>query len=426
MKRAPISMRTARRFVLGRQGLWPGRRWRGREGVGDALRACEAVQMDPLNVAARSQDIALWGRVLDYRPQDLYTALYADRAFFEHGGAIFVYPISELPSWRLHMRRLHDEAARRNISPELLDQVRAALRERGPLGNRDFAGNVRVNSYRGRKDTGPALYHLWLTGETMIHHRRGFERVYDLSERVLPPEFLETAREAEAEALFARKAIAFMGLIRERSWANAVSYSLQRKIGREEAAAWLARLVRDGVAAHIAIEGSKEIWYTLIENLPILEALEAGETPDAWRPLGPTAEEEAVFLAPLDIVSARGRAAQLFDFEYVWEVYKPADQRRWGYYTLPVLWGDRLVARLDPKLDRKTGTLEIKGFWLEDFVAADDSVFAQALARGLSRFATLTGAQQLTLDGISETNLRRRIERHIGTIPSAPSQTNES
>jgi hypothetical protein len=70
--------------------LWPGRRWRGREGVADALRACEAVQMDPLNVAARNQDIALWGRVLDYRPQDLYTALYADRAFFEHGGAIFV------------------------------------------------------------------------------------------------------------------------------------------------------------------------------------------------------------------------------------------------------------------------------------------------------------------------------------------------
>jgi hypothetical protein len=93
---------------------------------------------------------------LDYRPQDIYTALYADRGFFEHGGAIFVYPISELPSWRLHMRRLHGEAARRNISPELLDQVRVALRERGPLGNRDFAGNVRVNSYRGRKDTGPA------------------------------------------------------------------------------------------------------------------------------------------------------------------------------------------------------------------------------------------------------------------------------
>jgi uncharacterized protein YcaQ len=258
----------------------------------------------------------------------------------------------------------------------------------------------------------------------MIHHRRGFERIYDFSERVLPPELLETAPEAEAEALFARKAIAFMGLIRERPWANTVSYSLQRKIGREEAAAWLGRLVRDGVAAQVAVEGSKELWYTLTENLPILEALETGLTLDAWRPLGPTTEEEAVFLAPLDIVSARGRAAQLFDFEYVWEVYKPADQRRWGYYTLPVLWGDRLVARLDPKLDRKTGTLEIKGFWLEDFVAADDSAFAQALARGLNRFATLTGAQQLTLDGISEEQACAASAAHW-TIPRMPIQTDE-
>ncbi len=116
----------------------------------------------------------------------------------------------------------------------------------------------------------------------------------------------------------------------------------------------------------VAIEGSKDDSYALAEDLPLLETLEAGKIPEAWRPLGPTTEEEAVFLAPLDIVSARGRAAQLFDFDYVWEVYKPVEKRRWGYYTLPILWGDRLVARLDPKLDRKTGTLEIKGFWLED------------------------------------------------------------
>ncbi len=206
-----ISQQTARRFVLGKQGLWPGRRWTGREGTAAALRACEAVQVDPLNIGARSHDIALWSRVLDYRPEYLDEVLYTDRAFFEHGGAIFIYPISELPYWRLHMHRLDGEAARRGISPELLDQVRTALRERGPLGNRDFEGNVRVNSYRGRKDTGPALFHLWLTGETMIHHRRRFERVYDLSPRVLPSELLEAAPEHEAEAFFARKAIAFHG-----------------------------------------------------------------------------------------------------------------------------------------------------------------------------------------------------------------------
>lgn len=408
-----ISKQTARRFVLGRQGLWPGRRWAGLQGVHDALTACEAVQIDPLNVTARNHDITLWGRVLDYQPDYLHTALYDDRAFFEYGGAIFVYPIAERRYWQHHMTRQHGAAARRNISPELLDQVRTALRERGPLGNRDFTGNARVNSYRGRKDTGPALFHLWLTGETVIHHRRRFERVYDLSERVLPPDLLTMAPEAETEAHFARKAIAFMGLIRERAWANSVADALQRKIGHEDAAVWLNRLMQQGVIAQVAIEGAKEDSYALAEDLPLLETLEAGKIPVAWHPSGPTTEEEAVFLAPLDIVSARGRAAQLFDFDYVWEVYKPVQKRRWGYYTLPILWGDRLVARLDPKLDRKNGTLEVKGFWREDSISAQNTDFIEALARGLRRFATFIGAQQFALDGIADETLRRRIMKTL-------------
>jgi hypothetical protein len=410
-----ISRRSVRRFVLGRQGLWPGRRWAGLGGTAEALRACEAIQVDPLNIGARSHDIALWGRVLDYRPEHLDHLLYAERAFFEYGGAIFVYPIAELPYWRLHMRRSEGWAAHRGVSPELLDQVRAALRERGPLGNRDFAGNVRVNSYRGRKDTGPALYHLWLTGETMIHHRRNFQRVYDFSDRILPPEARDPAAEADAEAFFARKAVAFMGLTRERAWANGVAYSIQRKLSHEEAAAWLGRLIRDGVLAQIAVEGSKDAWYVLADDLPILDVLEAGDLPEAWRPLGPTTLEEAVFLAPLDIVSARGRAAQLFDFEYLWEVYKPVHQRRWGYYNLPVLYGDRLVARLDPQLDRKTKTLRVHGFWPEPDAPVGDAAFAAALARGLARFMALIGAGRADVAAIEPAALRKRIEGEIAT-----------
>mgnify|MGYP003353350968 CR=1 FL=1 len=80
--------------------------------------------------------------------------------------------------------------------------------------------------------------------------------------------------------------------------------------------------------------------------------------------------------------------SEIFNFEYVWEVYKPVEQRRWGYYTLPVLFGDNLVARLYPRLDRKNSTLQICGFWLEDETSANDIVFANALRNGLQRFAT--------------------------------------
>ncbi len=108
--------------------------------------------------------------------------------------------------------------------------------------------------------------------------------------------------------------------------------------------------------------------------------------------------EEVTILAPLEIVSARGRAAKVFDFDYVWEVYKPESQRRWGYYTLPVLYGDRLVARFDAKLERSSSTLQIKGFWLEEGQKLDKR-FITALKAGMKRFLIFTGGEKLLCSG---------------------------
>jgi uncharacterized protein len=99
-------------------------------------------------------------------------------------------------------------------------------------------------------------------------------------------------------------------------------------------------------------------------------------------------------LAPLEIASARGRAKALFDFDYVWEVYKPVELRRWGYYTLPLLWGDRLVARFDSRLDRANHCLKILGFWVEPDVPVD-AAFRCALQAGLKRFVTFLGAERV-------------------------------
>ena len=215
-----ISKTTARRFVLGRQGLWPGRRWSGQDGTAEALRMIEEVQMDPLNVVARSHDIVLWGRVSGYHPAYLDHLLYQARQFFDYGGALFIYPMTELPFWRLHMRRREREKRWADFAATyqtLLDDVRAQLRLRGPLGNRDFAGQQRIDHYRGRKDTALALYYLWLTGELLIHHRQGFERVYDFREHIAPSAWDYAAPEEEAEHFFARKTVAFKGLISEKA-----------------------------------------------------------------------------------------------------------------------------------------------------------------------------------------------------------------
>ena len=118
-------------------------------------------------------------------------------------------------------------------------------------------------------------------------------------------------------------------------------------------------------------------------------------------------------MAPLEIVSARGRAKEVFGFDYIWEVYKPLELRRWGYYTLPILYGDNLVARLDPKLERKTGTLVINGFWLEDDAPADDPAFADALGKGLARFAAFVGARQVDVTAIQPQKLQDHIQKFL-------------
>jgi uncharacterized protein YcaQ len=162
----------------------------------------------------------------------------------------------------------------------------------------------------------------------------------------------------------------------------------------------------------LQMEGSKEKWIVLTRDLPVLEALEAGRVPKAWKPLGVTTEEEVTLLAPLEMVSARGRAKLVFDFDYIWEVYKPLHLRRWGYYTLPILYGDDLVARLDPKMDRTTGTLHILGFWLEDD-APKDEAFASALAKGLIRFAKMAGASKVDVSAVQPTKLRSYLKQKV-------------
>lgn len=408
-----IDLETARRFILGKQGLWPGRRWRGLKGTAQAMRAVEYLQLDPLQMIARSQDITLHSRVLDYTPGVWETVTYQQRKFFDWGGWLAARPMDELPHWRVVMRRERDgECGDARIQrmahehAEAIAEMRAILRERGPVSNRDFemAARTRMQHYRGRKDSALALYYLWRTGEVMTHHRENFERVYALTETVAPADLLRESTEAEVDRFLLTKEVAFHGLWRPSRTADAYH-------GRGEpdraAKQWLKTLLAEGDLIEVQVAGWKAVHYALGSDAKVLRDLGAGRVPKAWTPLATSTAEEAVFLAPLDHVIARGRAKVLFGFDYVWEVYKPEHQRKYGYYTLPVLWGERLVARFDSRLDRTTSTFVILGFWLEDKALGKDAAFAEALARGFGRFVKFLGARELEAKALREPLLRR-------------------
>jgi uncharacterized protein YcaQ len=406
-----ISGVAARRYIMGRQGLWPGRRWQGLDGTRTAMRAMEDLQLDPLVVVARAHDLMLHSRVLDYAVDDWAVLTYDRREFFEWGGWLAVRPIEELPAFRVVMRRERGTGHWQEVEAEhaeTIHEMRAVLHERGEVSNRDFAMHERkrVDDYRGRKDSALVLHYLWRVGEVMVSRRERFERVYALTEAVAPPEALVDMDEETADDLLLRKQIAANGLTR---FTGSVKYHLRREISAAELKTRQERWLANGDAIEVKVEGWRQTQLAIGGDRAILEALERGKTPSVWKPRETTTEDETTFLSPLDPVSARGRAKPLFGFDYTWDVYKPEHQRRFGYYTLPILWGDALVGRFDPRLDRATGTLVINGLWLEDDALARDAAFVEALGTGMTRFRRFLGATAVDVRAVRDTRLRRRL-----------------
>jgi uncharacterized protein YcaQ len=406
-----ISATVARRFILGKQGLWPGRRWRGIEGTEAAMRAMEYLQLDPLQIIARSQDIKLYSRVLEYTPGMWEDVTYRQRKFFDWGGWLAARPMEELPYWRVVMRRDRDGRGRIHAMgqehADAIAEMRILLQERDFVSNRDFAMSTRLRteSYRGRKDSALALYYLWYTGEVMTHHRDRFERRYALTAKVAPAHLICERSEEETDRFLVKKEIGFDGLTRVKRTSDSYGRGEPDRAAKQLLGAMLA----DNEIIEVKVEGWKALHYALGSDAETLCELQAGRIPAAWTPLESTTTEEVVFLAPLDHVSARGRAKTLFGFDYIWEVYKPEAKRKFGYYVLPILWGDTLVGRFDSKLDRTTNTFVLLGLWLEDEALARDEAFGNALERGFTRFAAFLGASKVDAQAIGEPTLRRLI-----------------
>ncbi|HEY2916199.1 MAG TPA: crosslink repair DNA glycosylase YcaQ family protein [Candidatus Limnocylindrales bacterium] len=405
-----VSREVARRFLLGRSGLWPGRRWRGLPGTDTAMRTMGNLQLDPLGVVARAQDLALASRVLDYHVDDWAILTHDRRRFFEWGGWLAVRPMEELPAYRVLMRRSVGHEWLRWINDDhaaTVEEMRHVLRTREEVGNRDFAmgERTRVLSYRGRKDSSIALHYLWRLGEAMVARRTPtFERIYARTEAVARQRHLEPMTDEAAEDFLLLKAVRTAGF----SKLNGARQVIERTITRRELDAWRDRQLEAGSLLQVEIEGLTGRWLMLAGEAAALATLARGRRPRGWAPLETSTDDEVTFLSPLDpVIHDRDRTRALWGFDYKWGVYDKVEQRAYGYYDLPILWGDRLVARADLKVDRRAGRLDVLGFWLEDETIHEDSGWQAALARGFDRLASLVGATPPDLAGVANRRLPR-------------------
>lgn len=375
LSRMVISPAQARRFLIRRQGFKAyASPFAGLAGVREAISALGAVQIDPINPFSRNHDHVLYSRVAGYSPVMLDRLLYDERFCFEYYcNALCVLPMAEYPYFAY---RMHMEQASYQWSPELAAARVAVLdkiKEEGSFLSRDMRSNQRTAGWwDGGEATSKvekvALDILHYTGQVMIAARQNGQRRYDLPERIVPEGLLQQrVHEGEWREFMVEKFIRSYGLSQARL------FRFGWTAPKSQAKATLKGLICRGNVVEVNIEGVKRIYYCHRDDLPSLTA--DLPLPEA---------EHAVFVAPLDnFLWDRDRLLDLFSFHYRWEVYTPPAKRSYGYYVLPVLYGENLVGRIELKAQREKAQLQVVNLWLDDArIGTRDAVWqtAQSLA----------------------------------------------
>jgi uncharacterized protein len=372
--RETLSRSEARRIALRVQGLgMPRPAHVSGVHLRREIHRMSTLQIDSVNVFSRSHYMPLLSRLGPYDPAQLDRQLFARRApfveFWAHQASFIA--AADWPLFGFRMRAHRDRylaAATPRVDDATLDWVRSELAARGPLR----PAQIEDDANRGPR--GPwwdwsavkrALEMLWFTGEVAIAGRRGFERVYGLAEQVLPAESLaaEVPVDDAVRELVRRAARAY-GVATLADLDDYWRLRDQRGVARA-----VADLVDEGELQPVRVEG----W------------LRGNSPAQAWMhrdAVLPRSVDAAALLTPFDpAVWFRDRAERLFDFSYRIEIYVPAPQRRFGYYSLPVLVGERIVARIDLKADRAASVLRVQSAWWEPERGADAAERAATLLR---------------------------------------------
>jgi uncharacterized protein YcaQ len=386
----------ARRFLLAGQGLLadPARRATP-AAVYDRIERMGYVQVDTINVVARAHDHILFTRFDGYRPPVLARLLERDRRLFEH----WTHDASLIPTawfahWKLRFRTLrrrmdgrpHWRHGMGRNRARLLREVRERIREEGPLMSRDFehAGPRRPSHWWSGKPQKLALEYLWRAGELSVARRVGFQKVFDLTERVIPGAArVRASTPAEHLEWACREALERLGVATPGELSGYFD-----GIAAREAAAWCRSRAAAGEVVAVRVES--------VDGSRPRPAFAVADWEQRLR-RAPDPPERTRLLSPFDpAVRDRARLRRLFGFDYRVEIFVPERQRRYGYFVLPVLEGERLVGRLEPRLRRDARVLEVRRLWWERGVRPTRAR-RRALVRALELLAEQVGAERVAM-----------------------------
>ncbi len=379
----PISLRHARALAIHSQGLTAAYPFKGKAGALQVIEQIGYAQIDTLSVVNRAHHHVLWSRVDGYRPHHLHELL-EEKAVFEYWAHAAAY----LPMRDYRFTIPRQEAVRasdgmwHHRNPGLIAYALDRIRAEGPLMSRDFeksAGKLYFsNNQEGWSASAisHALFQLFMEGELMVVGRKGFQKVYDLTERALPAG-VDTRRPGREEYIrhLIERDIRAHGLLK----ASEIGYLIRNStadINRQ-----LAEMTAAGEIVRLPVEGLAQPYYAFPATLETLDTLPR--------------ERRIRILSPFDnLIIQRKRTEELFGFSYTLECYVPKDKRKVGYFSLPLLCGTEFVGQIDLKAERKTKALRIKNLVWEGGKAGEEPLW-KALAGSLKEFAAFNECERI-------------------------------
>ena len=389
-----LNKEQARRFLLGYQGLLPPKSLKTKNDILQFIRKVGCIQFDPLNILGRNPDLVLQSRVDQYQPHMLEELLYKDRQLLDGWDKMMsIYSVEDWPYFsRFREAQKNHFGHEKRPANEVMDEVRELIRKEGPLSSIDLKFDRKVDwAWGPTRISRAALESMYFWGELIVHHKVNTRRFYDFADRHLPQELLQTPDPhqtlEEYREWHIQRRTGSVGLVSSRTsdfWRDILN---TKAVERNQT---LQNLVNKGLLLKVKIDElpSQEFYMRSSE----LEELDKTKEMEISKP-------KISIIAALDNLTwERRMLADIFDFDYIWEVYKPVEQRKYGYYVLPVLYGDRFIARFEAKFERKRSELVFKNWWWEDNLNTSDPALQTEILSGFRHFMNYLNAESFILD----------------------------
>lgn len=396
-----ISKEELRRFLVVYQGLYTNNTFIGEEGIKKFIERVGCIQYDPLNIVGRNADLVIQSRIEDYDPVMLEDLLYNKRELIDGWDKMMaIYSVKDWP----YFKRVRDERKKevenvlknRNSLDAInyVEPVKEFIQKNGStIPSEIDLGSVEKGRWGHGKLSSATMDYMWNSGELGVKEKKNTQKKYDLIERLLPSEILYESEpfqnDEEFYKWYVKRRIGSIGAYWDRSGEGWLGNYISNKTLRQRV---LNGLVDEGELVLIRVENLKETFYLRKEDISILNYSTSING------------SNVKFLAPLDnLIWDRKLTRDIFDFDYTWEVYKPIDKRKYGYYVLPVLYGDRIVARFEPELHRGNKPLVIKNWWWEDnFEVTNDCI--DSVKEALDKFCKYLKADGISKDSFNKIN----------------------